>query len=229
MQESLFEDKILFPRSYVNRSITERSGIKKNVLEKRNTGSPIQFVGYWGATGKEKIDAYDIITLTNLENYITGLRQIMSIERICILSDVHAIHNGYSEKKIYTYLAAVKDRLNRMDIDTIWLSDLYKRENLESRINLIYNNKIKYWENEKMSILLEQQAQKVSRNNYMKNHNACWYYCMRKTEAHLIEKIYKDAIFYSFSSDKIDELYPRLSKLYLWSQKRGVSKAPWLY
>jgi hypothetical protein len=54
------------------------------------------------------------------------------------------------------------------------------------------------------------------------------YYAMRSVEAKCIENLYADGIFFTFSTDRLQEIYPKIPTLYLWSLKRGICNPPWL-
>jgi len=189
----------------------------------------VQYIGFWGAKGREHKNHYDDVVLHNLNQYLYCLNRIIPIKWYCILCDEHALFNGYDRQKVYSYLKEIEIRLLQIGIEVLWMSDIWTDHKIKTLVDAMLLNLYQSWEKHDLSEILFIQAARHSSNLNTPEYNSLYYYTMRRVEARALEQIFGTAVFYSFASDKLKELCPDMPKLYLWSQKRGISKAPWLY
>lgn len=223
-------DKLLSQR-YVNRKFNDLEKYYQVYLKCCNDNIPIKLFGYWGACNKPKADEKDCETARRFIEFINIMRNNLNIEIEVdiILSDMHSFANGYNGEIIYSYLKEISELFTyEKHIKTRYLKEIWERYEIEYRIekNLIHTEEI--WNDLSVSMKLEEQAKKFAFNKRNVIERAQYYYTMRLIESEFLSSYYKDSIFFTFSSDSLKSLYPKQPSIYLWSIRRGTSKAPWL-
>jgi len=191
---------------------------------------PIKFIGYWGCSDKSKITESDILTCNFLNNYFSRIKHEYEpgIQIKFLFTSEHGVMNGYSVKNISSYKNEIECLFSSfgfelIDIQSIW--DHYGL-NQTSFFNTISSLPSDWWLNISNNANLEKSASK--RPGYIKLgvKLAELYYIMREKEARVIESMYSDHIFFSFTSSLPFELLPRLPVLFLYTRK-GWSNLPW--
>lgn len=218
-------------RNYVNNKIVNKSEINTYVNEHVKANKCLTFVSYWGATSKEDLDDSDRKTLKNLKEYINWVSCTCKnqCQWIFLLSDVHAQKNGYQDVKIKRYLSSIEKYIHDIPNTTcIYLKEFWQEHQVESRIARKMEYVKKEWDHIEIAETLVKQAGKNDVSARTQQESAIYYYCMRLVESQVLTKKFSDAVFVTYSTDYMKELYPALPCCYLWSERRGISKPPWL-
>jgi len=191
---------------------------------------PIPLFGFWGIGDKEEIDKNEIKTL----DYFSKFRETISdiypkgFKVFFILSDMHAKNNCILDEKIKTYIKSLKSELKKHNIKGILLSKLYKKYNLTlSAIEQDAESRgDNWWKAFPLKAVLIKQAKNVSLCKD-KNKSAKTYAVMRILESKMLEQEYSEQIFFTYSSPRLNLIYPNLPTLYLYSTQKGCGEAPW--
>ncbi len=204
--------------------------MEKIIIDAINNKKPLKFVGFWGASNKNKIDKNDLETISYFTDYIKNIKEEFknNIEVTWILADEHANNNGYKKSNYTKYLVDIKNYLEKNNFKTVYLNSLWRKWKMNKRIinEYIKNKPKKWWENVSIANKLEKQSkERFLKGNYL--YGARKYYAMRKLEKTFLEKEYKSHIFFSYSDGRMQSIYPTLSTIYLYTKGRGVSKCPW--
>ena len=190
----------------------------------------IPLFGYWGVGNKDEIDINEIKTLDYFSKFKATINDIYpkGFNVSLILSDMHAKNNCISDEKIKNYIKSLKPRLKRNNVKIILLSKLFKKYNLtlsaiEQEADIRGDN---WWNTFPLKSTLTKQALNVSLCKD-KNRSAKTYAVMRILESKMLEKEYPDQIFFTYSSPRLNLIYPNLPTLYLYSTQKGCGEAPW--
>jgi asparagine synthase (glutamine-hydrolysing) len=193
---------------------------------------PIKLVGFWGASNKNEVNMADLEAIQQLETlkHDVNQRHDPGLEITLILSDHHARLNGFDENEYQKYLHDIEAVLNKADVRTVSLSTMWRRwkirdDVLKSRQERLESENKNWWNDVLIKNFLEESAEKIARQ---KDHRkaAQRYYVMRRIEAEKMRREYKDAIFFTYSSDQYQPIFPDMATLYLWV-KKGTSHSPW--
>ncbi|MFH1661634.1 MAG: hypothetical protein ABIA02_00850 [Candidatus Falkowbacteria bacterium] len=204
--------------------------IKKVISDSVNRKKPIPLFGYWGIGDKDKIDINEIKTLDYFSQFISTINEVYpkGFRVFFILSDIHAKNNCIPDDKIKEYIKSLKPHFKKNKIKTILLSKILKKNNLslsmiEQDANSRGNN---WWKKFPLRATLIKQVENVSLCDD-KNKCAMNYAVMRILESKILEKKFKDQIFITYSSPRLNLIYPNMPTLYLYSTKKGCGEAPW--
>lgn len=201
-----------------------RAAIEKN--------EPIRLVGFWGASDKREVDMADLEAIQQLEALQQEVKQhhLPGLEITLVLSDEHARLNGFNEREYRAYLHDIEEILHKAEIRTSRLSALWRRwkirddiiENWQQRFESENKN---WWNDVLIKNFLEESAKKIARQKDSRK-AAQRYYVMRRLEAEKLRREFREAIFFTYSSDKYQMIFPDMATLYLWVRK-GTSHSPW--
>lgn len=186
-----------------------------NLFEGRVTqrvlaGEPIQFNAFWGVGGKQIPDSHDEKLLGVLRNigdtvnthYEAGSRiQLM-------LADEHGTYNGFKPSRIYEYLVRIQDRARELDIESVWLSDLYREWGLKlpnptEPVDPLSEFYADFWDRSDYQRQRQQLVESASRHNQAgvdPNLAAYHYARMRRMEAPYLAATFPDRILLANTS-----------------------------
>lgn len=191
---------------------------------------PIKLVGFWGAGSKQSHDEHDRKTIKHFNEFILKAKGKYSygIEVNFLLADMHAINNGYQKNVVKKYLQGIDKELHKYRFQTTYLSVLWKKWGLSiTLINKILQSKNKkWWSSVSINKLLEQRSAKdfIGDNKVL---GAQKYYIMRSLEKSFLEKEFSKDIFIIYGSSAIQQIYPNLPSLYLYTEKKFYNICPW--
>lgn len=204
--------------------------LKKIIEENVNNNLPVPLFGYWGIGSKDKCGSPEANTICYLNLLAERVREIYApgLKITFILSDVHALNNCIPEDTIQSYIDSTKNLFAENNIESVLLSDLYKKYNLspEAVIESINGNNKLWWQFFSLRKELIKQANNVS---MCEDKNLCAkrYAIIRKDESKLLGKEYSNQIFMTYSPPHYRILYPDLPTVYLYSEKKGSCVVPW--
>lgn len=200
------------------------------IIQSINNNTPLQLFGFWGAGSKDKPAEEDLKTLQHFKNFIDGITSILPRRPVVtwILADEHARSNQYSPQKYEPYLREMSKILKRQGYKVIYLNELWKEFKMtHGHINEVFSHqKNNWWNNVVVADLLEKQ----SKDRYQgkdKVVGAQHYYLMRMAEKEMLQNYFKDSVFFAYLDGRMQSIYPLLPTLYLYTEDRGVSDAPW--
>jgi asparagine synthase (glutamine-hydrolysing) len=203
-----------------------RELIDKGLQEK----TPLKLFGFWGAGSKDNIDEHDTKTIEHLQKYIAGLSKVYphGIEVNFILADMHGQNNGYEKDVINYYLKEISEKLDSVSFKYIYLSDLWRKWNMDLKQvdESLKNKKRDWWE----SISIAGELEQKSENNFTgsdKKFGAQKYFVLRELEKTCLEKEYPDGIFFVYGDSMAQQIYPTMPTLYLFTEKKFFSPCPW--
>ncbi|MCX6778281.1 MAG: asparagine synthase-related protein [Candidatus Micrarchaeota archaeon] len=192
--------------------------------------SPIPLVGFWGASDKKEINFFDEQSIEHLMCLAETVGQIYKpgLHFTAILADEHAKNNGYPKERYSKYLAEIKSMLESRGWTCVYLSELWQKHGLNEKIigKELGRKPRGWWEKIKIGHRLVTQAEKHDHLRD-KSHGAQLYYLMRKKEAKILEKEFPQSIYWAYSDESFQEIYPDIPTLYLYSTKKGVGTPPW--
>lgn len=224
--------KLLSSRQYSRDVPYREDELRHKVRAAIEKQQPIKLVGFWGASDKTEVDMADLEAIQQLEalKHEVDQRHEAGLEIMLILSDHHARLNGFSEKEYQKYLHDIETILNKADIRTTSLSTLWRRwkirdDVIQSRQQRFETENKNWWNDVLVKNFLEESAKKIARQK--DNRKAAQrYYIMRRLEAEKMRREFKDAVFFTYSSDQYQIIFPDMATLYLWV-KKGTSHSPW--
>ena len=191
---------------------------------------PIKFIGYWGCSDKSNISESDIETCNFLNSYLSRIKDEYEpgIQIKFLFTSEHGIINGYPGQNILSYKKDIECLFSSFGFELIDIHSLWDQcgFNQVSFFNTISSLPSKWWSNISNNVNLEKSAIKRPAYNEMGIKLAELYYVIRDREARVIENLYSDHIFFSFTSALPFELLPRLPVLFLYTRK-GWSNLPW--
>lgn len=223
-------EKTFMARKFVNKKAVDRRRLFEKAQHSLENQNPVRFIGFWGAYDKKGLDFYDLKAINQLKKYAQhiNVHWAFGSEWLLILSDIHAIKNGCNPENINCYLNHIKAEIESATcFKTLLLSELWVKYGIYDKVLQRFHETKDNWDEIAIVKKIENQAMKYNKSGVSHRENAQYYYSMRLVESKLIECLYPDFIFFSFSSDDLKEIYPDLPTIYLWSFKRGISSAPW--
>ena len=207
--------------------------LQERIVEAKNKNEPLKFIGFWGAGHKNQIDANDRETIKFFKKYIADIKGSFKngVEVTWILADEHAKNNKYRPEVYSKYLKEVEKMLIENNFKVLWLKNLWSSWRINSAlINRELKNKNAKNENWWSNILIYKELEDQAKKHYQgmdKVVGAKRYYIMKSIENRLIEKKFKEYIFFTFSDSKFQSIFPKLPTIYLYTRDRGVSSTPW--
>jgi asparagine synthase (glutamine-hydrolysing) len=190
---------------------------------------PIELIGFWGASDKQKINANDLSAIKKLEqiNMLVKKSYKPGIKYNFLLADEHARLNKFNKKHYSQYLKQAVKLIRKAGFKSFYLSEIWKKGKLTDGI---IKNKVKLltkreWCDLRNSGEMEKAARRRGLKDY--KNEAKRYYVMRKTESEILKRKFKNLIFWTYSEDIHQELYGDMPTLYLWANDRGHAEAPW--
>jgi asparagine synthase (glutamine-hydrolysing) len=193
---------------------------------------PIQLVGFWGASDKTEVAMPDLQAIEQLESLKREVENLHTpgLDMTIILSDEHARLNGFNEKHYRKYLTEIEHILNKADIRTMLLSTMWRRwkirdDTIEKWQQRAEEHNKNWWNDVLIKNILEDSAKNVT---HQKNYEqaAQRYFIVRTLEAEKMKREFKHSIFFTYSSDQNQAIFPDMATLYLWV-KKGTSHVPW--
>lgn len=190
-------------------------------------GLPISFTAFWGVGGKELPDSYDERFLSELESIRSSVAVIYpegGSHIQLLLADEHGVFNQFTNPQIYGYLVRVQDQARTRGVDSIWLSDLYRKWQLavpDSRIPTDGSPTVlKLWEDSKYFRQREQLVESARKHHQIIENAeqiAFHYAAMRLQEASFLAQTFPDTILLVNSSKDLAKLLlpPQLPHIYL--------------
>jgi len=226
------EDKIIkiLSSNRLSRDIPYKEDeMVKIVGESIKDKKPISLVGFWGASNKKDLNKNDIIALNNFENINIEIKKLYKpgIEYIFILADEHARANNFHKEHYAKYLNLISKKLKEYKFKSILLSSIWEEYNLDDRlINLkLKNLKDKDWKDLVNYKALEKSAKNRGLDNHTKE--AKRYFVQRKIESSFISKKFPNMIYFTYSEDIHQNIFPESPTLYFWVSGSGHTKSPW--
>lgn len=196
--------------------------IKKALSKKQK----INLIGFWGASNKTTFGDSERKLIEQLLKLRKELKPYCNGFSITfLLSDMHAILNGYDAKKVNLYLSLVKKELSKKNIDTLFLSDLWKKWGITKDKIVKTANKTEILSNHIYKRLVQQSQKHFSAGD--KTEGVKIYYAMRKIENSFIEVKFMNSILFSYTDSKSSEFLPDLPTLFFYTTKRDENNLPW--
>ncbi len=213
---------ILKSRKYNRHKVNDINLLSKHISSFVKKNEPIKIVGYWGITNKKNIDKKDKETIKFLNEIINRVKKIYDngINFTFIISDSHALMNGYNHEEFKDYINNLITIINHQDnINFLILSELRKKYNLNSFDDINFNP------DKDLHNLLLKGAERLFNGNPKVGSEI--YYKTRIQEIDLIEKTFPNYLFFTYNHPKCKEFLPDMPLLFLYSRK-GTSIPPWL-
>lgn len=209
-------------RDYPNDILQIMGSIKYSLSKKQN----INLIGFWGASNKTAFGISESKLIEQLSNLRTELRlYCKGVSVTFLLSDMHAIMNGYDAKKVKLYLSLVKKELTNKDIRSFFLSDLWKKWGIsKDKINKAANS-TEIHDSQVYKRLIAQSQKHFSLGEEAEG--AKVYYTMRTIENSFIEKYFLNSILFSYSDSKSSGFLPDMPTLFFYTTKRDDNNLPW--
>lgn len=206
----------------------ELSELYKRINAAIQNNLPLKLVGFWGVSNKTITSTADQATISHLLSLQQEIKKVYSpgVDLLFIIAHEHGKINGFNESAIYSYGAAIKNRLEHVGFRTRRLQDLWNKHglNFETINQHIYTNGEKIWGEIINKEIILKNAGNINQENPLRF--AVRYVVMRILEKKMLEHEFKDGIFHTFSDSKMRELLPNMPTLYLFARK-GWSDAPW--
>ncbi|MFH1470975.1 MAG: hypothetical protein ABIF01_04455, partial [Candidatus Micrarchaeota archaeon] len=186
---------------------------------------PMKFFMLWGVWRKERADAADAEAVEIIEKMIGGVRGLHppGAEIAILLTDTHAELNLIDMRSIYgynSYLGSFERYAKERGIRTLRLSEVLKTVKEINDEEIVKIEKHEIWPR------LLASAKKYYGGEDSKL-GAKKYVARRLSEKPMLEKIFSDSIFISYSGPRYEILAPKLPTLYLMPNRRRTSKKPW--
>ena len=215
----------------------------------------LQFIQYWGASGKSSPDTHDYQSLLNLFGFLRIVEKHyqMTVQLTVIFTDTHLMLNGYDRQPYQQYFKQIRQVLNQFNYEHILMSELLvpflKRKAIKDVDSLIlslieesrlFNVPESLQQNESFS-LLKRSASKHSCRYFNKlffndlcfetNEQAAYaYVLLNQLEKKYIEANYPQSVFLTYSSCEERALVaPLLPTLQIFSLHPGVRSRPWFH
>ncbi len=225
-------DKILevFNKKKFSRDIPfdeeKMSNIIKNSIKKNK---PIQLIGYCGASNKNVITTFDKNAIAKFNKLNSEIKKIYSkgLNITFIMADEHSKLNQFNSKNYKKYLNEICKLIKSNKYNCIYLNKLWKKFKINDIKIKDTAKKItkKQWFDIPNRRELEKSARNLGFENYIEE--AKRYYSCRKIESKHIEQKYSDCIYFTYSSDDSQHIFPNIPTIYLWVDEVGKQNLPW--
>ncbi len=191
---------------------------------------PITIVSFWGIGNKTKPTQveYNVIKILNEINQEIKKVYPPGLKFIFIISDKHAYLNQFPQENINSYIEKIQKLLHQYHFQTILLSDLYQKYNINSKqIEKQALSQKEWWEHFPLKKQLIKQAQKISFHPE-KEKAALIYAFTRIKEAQIISQEFPKAIFLTYNSPLFHPISPNLPTIHFRPDSPNkITTPPW--
>jgi hypothetical protein len=185
---------------------------------------PVEFVLYWGKGQRGGLGSPDVECLDYLAAFAERIRAVYQpgarIRLIC--TDTHARLNGHARSSTMSYFLAVGEAASARGFSWCLLGDVVRGQSRSipaERPTARPASTISQ---------LERSAARWYRGDGNPLQGAIAYYDMNMAEKQAVELEFPHAIFITFSSREMRDLFPdRLPVFYMYSVRKGVGVKPW--
>ncbi|MBU1037174.1 ABC transporter substrate-binding protein [Patescibacteria group bacterium] len=185
----------------------------------------IPFIGFWGASDKVKLTEPDFKLIERLSNLNDGIKKYSSgLDITFILSDEHAIMNGFNRNNVRQYLGQINRKLSEINIKSVWLSDLWRKWGITPEVIMKKAKNVKLNRVDKKSLLVQSKKYYQHQDKLF---GAKVYYAMRSHESSYLKREYSNHIFFSYSSSEIKSILPKAPILFFNTLSRDINETPW--
>lgn len=230
MDLSLKIYNILLKKKYSRGCPLFEKEIVKIIKDSIYNNEPIKLVGFWGAGSKNKADSVDKKSCEFLNSLNDEIKSVYSpgLKLTFIFATMHAIHNGYDDKNIDSYINEIRKIFEKFKFEYVFLDEYWKKYKITfEKIDSLLKTKVAgWWNNIPGRELIEKNASNRNKR-YPAIIAAQKYYIMRQLEKDMLEKEFNGFIFHAFASPELAGVLPNMPTLYLWGTKKYHSEAPW--
>lgn len=193
----------------------------------------IRLIGYWGVGRRAAILDYEKATVQYLGHLLRELTKACEtlVKANFLLTDTHALLNGYQPDKIRKYCSSTSDLLKAAGIGTETMSDFLlsvdQWDTAKSVINhgavpslswLISGGKLR-----ELVRLAQLRAGRADSEDA-----ALRYYLLNQIEGVSVASRFSGSLFLAYAAPGMDFLLPAaLPKVHIWSRWSGDSRRPW--